>query len=150
MTDPYHVCFFVPDLERAMADFTATAGTQWNEIRDATLDQWAYRIVFSKTAPYIELIEGPPGSPWDASDGPRFDHLGWWTASLETTTQRLTDNGLPVDFDARPRRFAYHRVDSIGARFEIVDADYQPTFLESWNPEGRPSPALDDPKDDQP
>lgn len=150
MTDHYHACFVVPDLERAMADFTSAAGTAWNAIREATLGEWHYRIVFSTTMPHIELIQGPPGSPWDASDGPRFDHLGWWTASLETTTGRLAGCGLPADFDGRThgRRFAYHRVESIGARFEVVDAANQPAFLDAWNPEGQPSPALDDTDDE--
>lgn len=150
VTDPYHVCFVVPDLERAMEDFTTAAGTVWNAVREATLDEWDYRIVFSTTVPHIELIEGPPGSPWDASDGPRFDHLGWWTASLDATIRRLAEVGLPADFDGRVRgrRFAYHWVASIGARFEIVDAANQPAFLGAWSPGGRRPAALDDPDDE--
>lgn len=149
MTDFYHVCFVVTDLEAAMRDFIVAAGTQWSPVCSDTLGEWDYRIVFSRTAPHIELIEGPPGSPWDASRGARFDHLGWWTHSLATTSGRLAAGGLPTDFDGCPfgRRFAYHRVDSIGARFEIVDTSVQAGFLEAWNPDGNPMPGLDEQTD---
>ncbi len=145
MVDFYHVCFAVADIEHAMHDFTQAAGTEWNPVRDETLGEWTYRIVFSRSVPHIELIQGPPGSPWDCTDGPRFDHLGWWTESLEASSRRLASQGLPADFDGCPygRPFAYHRVDSIGARFEIVDASAQPGFLDNWNPGGSPMPALE-------
>lgn len=92
----------------------------------------------------MELIQGPAGSPWDATNGARFDHLGWWAESLDETTARLADRGLPIDFDGRDhgRRFAYHRVDSIGGRFEIVDAANQPAFLSTWDPSGAPAGAI--------
>jgi hypothetical protein len=35
-------------------------------------------------------------------------------------------------------------VNSIGARFEIVDAAAQASFLRTWNPHGNPMPALND------
>jgi glyoxalase/bleomycin resistance protein/dioxygenase superfamily protein len=146
MTEFYHVCFAVPDLHRAMHDFTYAAEIKWGPIRSDALGEWNYRIVFSRTAPHIELIEGPPGSPWDTTTGPRFDHLGWWTQSLHDTSRRLAEGGLPSDFDGCPygRPFAYHRVNSIGTRFEIVDASAQASFLRTWNPHGNPMPALND------
>jgi hypothetical protein len=135
MTDFYHVCFAVPDLERAMRDFAEAVGTAWKPIREAVLGDWPYRIVFSDGFPHIELIEGPPGSPWDATGGAHFHHLGWWSADLETTSRRWAEIGLSRDFDGCPygRAFAYHTVDSIGARFEIVDASAQDMFLDTWN-----------------
>ncbi len=110
------------------------------------LGDWQCRIVFSRSTPFVELIEGPPGSPWDATAGGRFDHLGWWAASLTDTSRRLVEDGLPLDFDGCPygRPFAYHRVHSIGARFEIVDTSIQTGFLQTWNPDDNPMPALGD------
>ncbi|MDG4864491.1 VOC family protein [Streptomyces sp. T-3] len=147
MTAFYHACFVVPELEPAMRDFTAAAGAEWREPRTHRLGDWDYRLTFTQgDAPFIELIEGPPGSPWDASDGPRFDHLGFWTTSLTEGTARLERHGIPEEFNGCPygRAFAYHRMDSIGARIELLDLALQPGFLETWNPGGTPMPAIDE------
>lgn len=153
MTDFYHVCFAVPDLEAAMSDLASAGGIEWNPPRTDSLGDWPYRIVFSRTVPHIELIQGPPGSPWDTADsGPHFHHLGWWTHSLTSSARQLAEAGLPQAFDGCPygRSFAYHRLDSIGARIEIVDIAAQPAFLRSWNPGGESMPALSDPEGPRP
>ncbi|MFH8595063.1 VOC family protein [Streptomyces rimosus] len=86
--------------------------------------------------PFIELIEGPPGSPWDASGGARFDHIGFWTADVRAGSRRLAEEGMPVDFSGCPygRPFAHHRTDSVGARVELVDVGRQPAFPDRWHP----------------
>ncbi len=147
MTDFYHVCFAVPDLEAAMGDLASAAGIEWSPPRTDTLGGWPYRIVFSRTVPHIELIQGPPGSPWDTTDSAHFHHLGWWTHSLSSSAHHLAAAGIPPDFNGCPygRSFADHRIDSIGARIEIVDSAVQPAFLQAWNPGGDPMPALGDP-----
>ncbi len=144
MTDFYHVCFAVPDLDLAMRDLTRAAAVSWFTPQDRMLGDWEYRIVFSADGPRIELIQGPPGSPWDTTDGPRFDHLGWWAGSLSGTSRRLAAEGFPVDFDGCPlgRAFTYHRVPSIGARMEVVDVANQAGFLETWGEAGVPTAAL--------
>jgi len=151
VTDFYHVCFAVPELEAAMGDLDA-AGIEWSPPRADTLGGWSYRIVFSRTAPHIELIQGPSGSPWDAAGGAHFHHLGWWTHPLSGSARQLAEAGLPPDFDGclYGRSFAYHRMDSIGARIEIVDMAAQPAFLQAWNPGGDPMPALGDPEGPRP
>ncbi|ORT56768.1 VOC family protein [Streptomyces sp. CB03238] len=147
MTAFYHVCFAVPDLERAMLDFTRSAGVEWSDPLSDRLGEWDYRIVFTTGGPpFIELIEGPPGSPWDASAGARFDHLGFWSSDVRQGSRRLEEAGLPVDFSGCPhgRPFVYHRVDSIGARVELVDAGRQAAFLGRWHPDGEAMPAIDE------
>ncbi|MEV0529578.1 VOC family protein [Streptomyces sp. NPDC050439] len=73
--------------------------------------------------PFIELVEGAQGSPWDASAGARFDHIGFWSSDVEEGSRRLEAEGFPVDFSGCPhgRQFVYHRMDSVGARMELVD-----------------------------
>ncbi|WP_030663133.1 VOC family protein [Streptomyces rimosus] len=147
MTAFYHVCFAVPDIERAMRDFSRATGTEWREPVSDRIGEWDFRIVFTGGGPpFVELIEGPPGSPWDASGGARFDHIGFWTGDVETGSRRLAEQGVPVDFSGCPygRPFAYHRMDSIGARVELVDVSRQPAFLDRWHPGGAPMPALDE------
>ncbi|MFE2161820.1 VOC family protein [Streptomyces lydicus] len=147
MTAFYHVCFAVPDIERAMQDLQRTAGVEWSEPAAGKLGEWDYRIAFTRgDPPFIELIEGPAGSPWDASAGARFDHLGFWSGDVEQGSRRLENDGLPVDFSGCPhgRPFAYHRMDSIGARVELVDVSLQAGFLDRWHPGGKPMPFIDE------
>ncbi|MGW0736822.1 VOC family protein [Streptomyces sp. NPDC002851] len=147
MTTHYHVCFVVPELEPAMRDFSNAAGVEWREPRTHRLGDWEYRLTFSAGGPpFIELIQGPPGSPWDASAGARFDHLGFWTSSLEDGAARLERHGLPQEFSGCPygRAFAYHRMESIGARVELLDASLQPGFLDLWHPGGSEMPVIDE------
>jgi hypothetical protein len=111
------------------------------------LGEWDYRIVFTAGGPpFIELIEGPPGSPWDASRGARFDHIGFWTSDVRHGSQRLEEASMPVGFSGCPygRPFAYHQMDSIGARIELVDVARQASFLNGWHPGGKPMPVIDE------
>ncbi|GAB2623230.1 VOC family protein [Streptomyces capparidis] len=145
MTPFYHVCFAVPDLDAAMADLTRSVCARWSPPLADRIGEWDYRITFTRGGPpFIELIEGSPGSPWDASQGARFDHLGYWTTSVEQGSRRLEREGFPTDFSGCPhgRPFAYHRVDSIGARVELVDLTRRPAFTDRWHPDDTPMPAL--------
>ncbi|WP_428950326.1 VOC family protein [Streptomyces sp. cg35] len=153
MTAFYHVCFAVPDIEPAMRDLQRAAGVTWSDPVSDRLGAWDYRIAFTQGGPpFIELIEGAPGSPWDAAAGPRFDHLGFWSSDVDRGSRRLTDAGFPVDFSGCPygRPFAYHRMDSIGARVELVDLGRQAGFLRAWHPDGAPMPAIDETAGEQP
>lgn len=147
MTAFYHVCFAVPDIERAMRDFSRSAGVEWSDPMSDRLGEWDYRIAFTTGGPpFIELIEGADGSPWDASAGARFDHIGFWSSDVERGSRRLEREGLPVDFSGCPhgRPFVYHRMDSVGARVELVDASRQAAFLGRWQPGGEPMPVIDE------
>jgi hypothetical protein len=147
MTAFYHVCFVVPDIERAMEDLGRSVGAAWGAPVSDRLGEWDFRIAFTRGGPpFIELIEGPAGSPWDASQGARFDHLGYWTSSVQQGSQRLEDEGFTVDFSGCPygRPFAYHRLDSIGGRVELVDVTRQPSFLQKWHSDGGPMPVIDE------
>ncbi|MGF0310767.1 MULTISPECIES: VOC family protein [Nocardiaceae] len=130
----YHVCFAVQDLDAAMSDLSATTGARWRAPRTGTLGEWTYRIVFSVAAPHFELIEGPPGSPWDCTTGPRFHHLGFWSDNMDLDRTALDGVGQTV-FDACPlgRPFSYHRIDSIGANIELVDRSAEPGFRTTWD-----------------
>ncbi|WP_410657260.1 VOC family protein [Amycolatopsis sp. lyj-112] len=146
MNNFYHLCFVVQDIERATGDLTRTLGVQWSPIRAGRLGAWEYRIVFSvEGPPFFEVIQGDPGSPWDATEGSRFDHIGYWSGDIATDKHRLEDRGAPLEFDSCPfgRPFTYHRIDSIGARVELVDLTAQEGFLNTWKPGAAPMPPLD-------
>ncbi|QUQ71290.1 VOC family protein [Kutzneria sp. CA-103260] len=142
----YHLCFVVRDIERATADLTRTLGVTWSPVRSGTLGDWNYSIVFSvEGPPFFEVIQGDAGSPWDAAEGSRFDHIGYWSGDVTRDKQLLATRGAPVEFDSCPygRSFTYHRLDSIGARVELVDVTAQEGFLATWAPGATPMPVLD-------
>ncbi|WP_153034229.1 VOC family protein [Amycolatopsis sp. YIM 10] len=146
MSDFYHLCFVVQDIERATADLTRAVGVRWSPIRDGKLGDWDYRIVFSvEGPPFFEVIQGDPGSPWDATAGSRFDHIGYWSEDVNADKHRLSERGARLEFDSCPygRSFTYHRIDSIGARVELVDIAAQEGFLRTWSPGGAPMPPLE-------
>jgi hypothetical protein len=141
----YHLCFTVQDIDAACRELTDTLGIGWSPIRDGSLDEWDYRIVFSVDGPpFLELIQGPPGSPWDASTGSRFDHLGFWVDDIGADKRALADQGAPLDFDATAlgRSFTYHRLESVGGRVELVDRSVQPDFVQTWAPQLAVMPTL--------
>ncbi|WP_407562263.1 VOC family protein [Streptomyces sp. 184] len=89
MTAFYHVCFVVPDIERAMLDLQRSARVEWSDPVSDRLGEWDYRIVFTAGGPpFIELIEGSSGSPWDASGGARDPSA--IVANLVRTARDLT------------------------------------------------------------
>lgn len=146
MTSFYHVCFVVPDIERAMADLTGTVGVEWGEVRDDELGGWAYRMAFSRTGPpHFELIQGPAGSPWDSTLGARCDHVAFWTRSVDESAERVTEAGFPADFSGCPfgRPYTYHPIPSLGTRVELMDVSRQERFLQAWNPGGAAMPTFD-------
>lgn len=90
------------------------------------------------------MVQGPAGSPWDATAGDRFDHIGYWSDDIATDKQRLAGRAAPVDFDASSygRPFAYHRRAGLDNRIELVDSSVQRAFLDSWTSGGQPMPPL--------
>jgi len=95
---PFQVGIFVQDLDAAMAQVGSALGLTWSEISSRELEEGGrLRVVFSKQGPpHIELIEGPPGSPWDSTAGPRIDHLGYWSDDFAAERDRLVREGNPV------------------------------------------------------
>jgi catechol 2,3-dioxygenase-like lactoylglutathione lyase family enzyme len=144
--DFYHTGIVVPDLEAAMARLSALAGYRWINPLTYTLPfrtasgthEFTSTFVYSLQAPYVELIQEVPGSPWTAAPGKSVHHLGYFTDSLADTARMLEDNGFTFEAtaDVAPpglALFAYY-VDEFGTRIEIVDRalfpDF-PAFLES-------------------
>jgi hypothetical protein len=145
--ESYHVGIAVAHLDVTMQQLSELLGVRWAasqrrdfrvRTREAEIDA-AFRFTYSTPASgaaLIELIEGPPGTPWWPGEGisAAFHHLGFWDADIESTVARLDAGGAPleatvVDEDSL-RRFAYHQP-SAGPRIELVDAARRPAFL-SW------------------
>ncbi|MFC8567082.1 VOC family protein [Streptomyces sp. NPDC057245] len=142
----YHVCFVVPDIERAMRDLTESVNAQWSGVLEDSLGEWDYLLAFTRGGPpYVELVQGPPGSPWDSSLGARCHHLGYWTEDVDRSSARLSGAGFEQEFSACPlgRPYAYHKVPSLGVDVELMDISRQQRFVASWDPGTPHMPAFD-------
>jgi catechol 2,3-dioxygenase-like lactoylglutathione lyase family enzyme len=138
--DFYHTGIIVPDLDAAMARLSALAGYRWITPMSYTLPfrtttgthELTSTFVYSLQAPYVELIQEVPGSPWTAAPGNAIHHLGYFTDDLAETARALEDNGFTFEAtaDTSPpdlALFAYY-IDAFGTRIEIVDRALFPDF----------------------
>lgn len=123
----------MPDLDAAMTELIEMTGVRFGEPVHDCLGEWPYSLVFTDTAPHIELIVSVSGSPWE-TDVPRFHHLGWWTSCLPDTVDSWSESGGEVQFDGREhrRRFVYVDAPRSGVRLEAVDAVQREGFLRRW------------------
>lgn len=131
---PFHVGVVVPDIERAIDELGRAMGLRFNEPRALAIDDWRIRIAMGYDGPpYLELVEGGPGTPWDASDGPRLDHLAWFSDDLDADTERIQATGAAIEVDGRPagRGVTYLRGVHSGLRIELL-SERPEHFLERW------------------
>ncbi|MFV0375041.1 VOC family protein [Microbacterium sp.] len=127
-----HVGIIVEDLDAAMAEMTATQGIRWLPVQERPNDDTTLRLTFSASEPYIELIEGSPGTSRDTSNGPHVDHLAYWTADFAADKQRLLDAGLTLDVEGSSPFggwWAYLSSRVTGYRIELCDI----AAFEGWH-----------------
>lgn len=136
-TAPYfHVCCVVPDLESAMTEMSEAIGVSWQSIRDRSSGNMRWRLVYSADGPpFIELVQGEPGTPWHTSVGPVLHHFGRFTEDLDAGIAEIETAGGGIETDGRliSGRWAYLRVPRSGALIELIEADAaaQERFLAS-------------------
>lgn len=138
MTPYYHVGIIVEDIEAAMAELSGALGVSWPEPHISQYGEWTIKVAYSvEGPPYIELIEGEPGGPWDTSRGPRLDHIGIMSSDVPGECARLSAQGLPLTFEptsvGKPFRFCFHELPTIGAKLEVVTDGVQ-NYLDSLRP----------------
>jgi hypothetical protein len=131
----YQVGAVVPDLDAAREELSAALGLVWSEPRDFAIGPWSVRVCFAKDGPpWLELLEGSPGSPWDPAGGARLDHVGSWTDDLGGESDRLAAEGAAIELDARPygATAIYHRLPLSGLRVELLGLAGRDGFFERW------------------
>jgi hypothetical protein len=120
--DLYHTGIIVTRLEEAAAEFTDATGVTWRPERRTTVRTTTglgvltvpFRILYSvQGPPFIELIEGIPGTVWSAQGGNRIHHLGYWAASVADESARLERLGMRREGGdgepgGLPQNFSYH------------------------------------------
>jgi hypothetical protein len=136
VTHPYfQVGVLVEDIEAAREELGTALGLEWSDIVVRENGDWTIRVCFAKQGPpYLELIEGPPGSPWEATHGSRIDHIGYWADDLGESKQRLDDAGIAMEHDGSTHGgvFTYQRGRKSGLRIELIDASGRAAFYERW------------------
>jgi hypothetical protein len=120
----YHVAAVVEDLDAAMSELHKAIGVRWGEPHESKYGDWAIRVVYSLDPPFLELVEGEPGGPWDTSSGPHLDHIGYFSDDVGADSALLRDRGLGVDVDpiqfGHRGRWVYHLGPRSGLRIELV------------------------------
>lgn len=108
-----------------MAELSTAFGVTWRQPHDSRYGEWDIKVVYSiEGPPFIELVQGGAGGPWDSSKGSHIDHLGVWSEDVAKESERLAEAGIPLDFDpvsvGKPATFCYHRAVASGVRVEVI------------------------------
>jgi len=131
----FHVGLIVPKLEPALAELTAVVGLTWRDTFEGEVPMHVtgrgeqlvpLRFAYSREAPYLEVIEGVPGTPWEFSEhGSNLHHLGFSVDDVASESERMAGAFCPVEVcgvgpgGEWPVTFSFHQRD--GLRIELVD-----------------------------
>jgi hypothetical protein len=141
LTEYFHVGIVVPDLQAARARLTELLGVEWGpvvvndiDVRDGAGVERVVpnKICYSTAAPYLELIEEVPGTPWVCNELSNLHHIGVFTTTLTEESTRFQAARCPLELmdgqgDAPAAMWAYHR-DPLGVRIEIVNDELRPAM----------------------
>src|SRR5579859_4270868 len=139
LSEMFHVGTVVPDLEAGQARLTELLGIVWGPVIEGELPVRGgdgndlvlpNRICYSTKAPYLELIEEQPGTPWVCNQHSNLHHIGFFSDALVADSGHLAQARCPLEISGRDERaapavFTYHR-DPLGVRVEYVDAAVRP------------------------
>lgn len=139
----YHVGIVVPELEPAMRELTETTGVTWGRIqrdiptRFGTPDGprvWNVTFVYSKEAPYIELLQQLDDSIW-AEVG--FHHIGLWSDDVHADSTALEGRGgawqcAMTDDTGERLGGCYHLLTAAHCRVEFASVERSRPRLERY------------------
>jgi catechol 2,3-dioxygenase-like lactoylglutathione lyase family enzyme len=131
----FHVGIVVPDIEAAVTHFSDLLGISWGPIiemdnpyttaaGEAVLLK-GHKLCYSTTGPHLELIQEHPGSPWECNEHSNLHHIGFYSDSLEATSNKLTAARCPLEIvcrdpESNTAAWWYHR-DPLGVRIEFIE-----------------------------
>jgi len=148
----FHVGVVVPALEDALDRLSSVIGARWGPVTESDLVAQdargrratvPLRLVYSTTAPYLELIEEAPGTVWVCNPYSNLHHIGFWADGLPAAHDHLVASACPLELAgvggaeadaaaAVPAMFTFHR-DPLGVRFELLDAAVRPMMEGIWS-----------------
>ncbi len=130
----FHVGLVVADIDAAMAELGPALGLTFNASHQSVYGPDTITVAYARQGPpYVELVQGAPGSQWDTSGGPHLDHIGYFSRDFEADIAALEAAGLPVDIDGRQygAQFTYHRASAGGMRVELVGEQLRERVMRS-------------------
>ena len=139
----FHTGIVVDDLDETMDWFTKVADYRWTDVVEAEqIGQTPQgevtipmRMVFSGSAPRIEILQTVPGTVWVPADS-GVHHLGYWSDDLEADLATLEANGLACELksynpDGSGKLLWAYTKGPTGPRIELVSRAMEP-FIEYW------------------
>jgi hypothetical protein len=147
MTIPtyFHIGVIVPDLGRAIDDFSRILGLTFTEpalvkvpeFVDPDPHEHLVHVAFSEDGPpYYELIEASGDGIFSAREQGKILYLGMWETDMETRIKTLEANGigLAAQLKTGPDDTPFCIItepDVLGIRLEYVDVNEQQS-IETW------------------
>jgi hypothetical protein len=138
-----HVAFLVADMNAAITKFSHIFNIEFNQpsLRQSNMQRKGVRtteqvlVTYSKTEPYIELIEGTESGYFAISQGEGFHHIGLWAPSHDCSLWQELYGELGIDAQLmsgeEPTTTLTDPASSHGVRVEIVDERKRPA-IEAW------------------
>lgn len=131
---PFHIGIATDDLAASMEQLAASLGVSWTtpgsggglfHSVDGGPQPQPVSCISREGPIHIDLIQGKPGTIWEAAGGPRLHHFAYWTDDLEGDIERLGKDGWRLELtkpgsDGKPTVFAYLIRDD-GFRLELID-----------------------------
>ena len=145
-TDPFHVGVRVIDLEASMKELEESLGVTWSSLQERDQRIWTpeggatrtpLRFTYSSAGPvHIELLQGEPGTIWDATAGTGLHHTGVWSDDVRAETDALIAAGWTLlAANQRPDE-GYGTMTYLQAPWgfvlELVNAAVRPMFERWW------------------
>jgi catechol 2,3-dioxygenase-like lactoylglutathione lyase family enzyme len=141
----FHTGVRVPDIHEAMAQYSANLGLTWAALQEREQSVWipgvgqttiALKFTYSCEGPHhVELLQGAPGSIWDAGDAPGLHHYGVWVDDVKAVTEAAMANGWTLAFAGVSPEKGYggfsYVISPDGLIVEPVNVLAKPRF-ESW------------------
>ena len=126
----------VEDLDASVAELSAALGLRFGPPVDRDTKFGPMRVCFSLDGPpWIELIQGPVGSPWEPKGGSQLHHIGYWTDDLAADRARMDALGMELEIDGEEMAglpYAYFRAPTSGLRVELLHRSMHEGFYERW------------------
>jgi hypothetical protein len=138
----YHVGIVVADLREGMEDLGQLLNLSWAPVVEGTkielqtpsglIDPELRFTMSQQGAPYLELIESAPDTPWSDAG---INHLGFWSEDLVGDSHAYAKGGKPLvatypSADGNPAGFAYHHTLQ-GLLIELVDVAQKEAMM-AW------------------
>lgn len=147
LANAFHLGVRVADLEAAMDELGRADSLTWCSVQEREQSVWTpeggamstpLRFTYSAEGPvHIELLQGQPGTVWDADQGAGLHHTGVWAADVAGSTKALLGDGwalvaAQMGPDGGYGIFTYLQSPS-GFIVELVDQVVRARFERWWS-----------------